>query len=334
MNSTDITFYKKNGYMHFPEMVQLEITLRCPFNCSQCYKEDLDNIDMEYDYLNNMLNLFEKKGVKLITLNGGEPLLYPQIHLVLKKLGHSQIRTNIFSSGKGLDENIINILKEHNNINFFISLNGSSEEINSYSRNGFDSALKAINKLTASGISYGINWVARHDNVCDFPNMLELCTRYKVDFLSITANKLTGKGKIESPVNKEDIEKLASFINNRKDRETTIHIESCFSVLSTLITGNKSGFLAHCYAGISSCTVNCDKTFQPCTHLKIREKSADLEDYWHNSDILKRLRRNPANKLEPCNTCKNRKMCSFCRATTVETYRNFERGLSYCVGYL
>ena len=39
MNRTAMNFLKENGFHMFPQMLQFEITLKCPFNCSQCYKK-------------------------------------------------------------------------------------------------------------------------------------------------------------------------------------------------------------------------------------------------------------------------------------------------------
>ena len=315
-------------------MIQIEVTLRCPFNCSQCYKKNIENKDMDFEYLNNLINLIIKKKVKLVTLNGGEPLLYPDIVYALEKLGKSGIKTNIFSSGVGLNDKIINLLSDYKNIYYFISLNGSNKRINDKSREGYEVSMGAIKKLYNEGVIFGINWVARHDNVLDFPNILKLCSKYNISFLSVTGNKLTGNNIIESEVTKKDIERLAFFINNRKQKDTAILIESCFSILTTLIDGNKNGFAAHCYAGISNCTVNCDKTFQPCTHLKVKEEYNDLETYWNSSPYLKKLRLYPPTILEPCNTCRNSKICSLCRAMSLETYNDAKKGRSSCIGYL
>lgn len=330
MEREKINFLKKNHFHIYPKMLQFEITLRCPFNCSQCYKKNLQKKDMDYEYLKSMIYNSIKKGTELITLNGGEPLLYPDIERLLSYIGKTNISTNVFSSGYGLTDTIIDILKDYSNINFYISLNGSNMEINSLSREGFEVSLNAIKMLSYENVNYGVNWVARHDNVNDFPNLLELCQNYGVSFLSITSNKLTGGGKIDSALTKEDLINLANFINERENLNPHLYIESCFSVLSTKINANKNGFSAHCYAGVSNCTVNCDGTFQPCTHLKYPEKYDSLEKYWIESKVLSELREHPPKQLEPCCNCDNNKFCSLCRAMYVETYHKFSEGVNLC----
>lgn len=330
MNRNSINFIKNNGFFPFPKMIQFEITLRCPFNCSQCYKKMLTKKDIDYSYLTSMIDQAVDNNVSLITLNGGEPLLYPQILELLDYIGKREICTNIFSSGFNLTDDIISILRKYENINFYISLNGSTEEINSMSREGFDISMSAIKKLSNSEVKYGINWVARHDNVKDFINVLELCDKYRAAFISVTSNKITGSGEIQSPLDKNDILLLAEYINRRSSFDTSIFIESCFSMLSTRVNGDKNSFAAHCYAGISNCTINCDGTFQPCTHLKYPEKYESIQTYWRESPILKSLRDNPPYKLAPCRDCEYNKVCSLCRAMHLPAYNDFSVGILKC----
>jgi pyrroloquinoline quinone biosynthesis protein E len=288
---------------------------------------------MEYRYLMDMLDLIEHKGVKRFILNGGEPLLYPDIVPLLKRIVAMDAVVNIFSSGYGITDEIIELLKEGGNIAFYISLNGSTEEVNGTSREGYEVAVKALDMLALADMHYGINWVARHDNAADFVNMIDLCRTYKAVALSVVGGKLTGGNAMDSPVTMDDLVLIASYISDRKKMEPYISIESCFSMLSTHINMPKSGFGAHCYAGISNCNINCDKTFQPCTHLKCPEQYASVEDYWYNSALLKILRKHPPYTLAPCRTCDYKKTCSLCRAMSVETCAIFDKDSSGCVNY-
>jgi pyrroloquinoline quinone biosynthesis protein E len=288
---------------------------------------------MDYDSLLGFLETIRQKNVSLFVLNGGEPLLYPNIVSLLQYINKMQTAVNIFSSGHGLTEEIVALVKEGRNIHFFISLNGSTKEINNLSREGYEDALKAIAMLTAENVVYGINWVARHDNAADFGNMAVLCRKYSTEYLSVVGNKLTGRNEMESPLTKDDLEKITAQINNNKESTPKILVESCFSMLSTHIDVPKSSYGAHCYAGINNCNINCDLTFQPCTHLKLPEQFASIEDYWYSSVMLKTLRDNPAHGLRPCRECKHKRICSLCRAINTETCSNFSIGTASCINY-
>jgi MoaA/NifB/PqqE/SkfB family radical SAM enzyme len=232
-----------------------------------------------------------------------------------------------------LTEDIVDLIKTSKNIYFYISLNGSTKEINGLSREGYETAMGAAVLLKAKNAPFGINWVARHDNTDDFVNMVSFCRDSKAAYLSVIGNKLTGRDKMESPLTKEDLEKIAAVINSNKEPEPKIIIEFCFSILAAYVNVPKSGYRAHCFAGVSNCNINCDLSFQPCTHLKIVEKYNSLDDYWHFSKVLKTLRDNPAYSLEPCRHCRQRKICSLCRAISIETSTDFAAGLSACINF-
>jgi MoaA/NifB/PqqE/SkfB family radical SAM enzyme len=193
--------------------------------------------------------------------------------------------------------------------------------------------VEALALLKMENVPFGINWVARHDNTADFANMLLLCRDSKAAYLSVIGNKLTGRGEMESPLTKEDLEGIAVVINGNKEPEPRILIESCFSMLATYVDTPKSGYGAHCSAGISNCNINCDLSFQPCTHLKVVEQFGSVEDYWHSSAVLKTLRDNPAPGLAPCRQCRHRNICSLCRAVSTETCANFAAGACTCINY-
>jgi pyrroloquinoline quinone biosynthesis protein E len=333
MSRSEINFLKQNHYYHFPKTLQIEITRRCLFNCSQCYKKKLENIDMDFDYVLGLMDTIEQKNVSLFVLNGGEPLLYPWIAPLLKRINKMEASVNIFSSGCGLTEKIVDLIKISKNINFYISLNGSTKEINGLSREGYEAAMEAIALLTSRNAPFGINWVARHDNTADFVNMVSLCRDSQAAYLSVIGNKLTGRNQVESPLTKEDVEKIAAVIDSNKEPGLRILIESCFSMLSTFVNAPVSGFGAHCSAGLSNCNINCDLSFQPCTHLKVVEKFNSIEDYWYTSSVLKTLRDNPAYSLEPCRQCRHRRICSLCRAVFTETCTDFAAGARVCINY-
>jgi MoaA/NifB/PqqE/SkfB family radical SAM enzyme len=139
---------------------------------------------------------------------------------------------------------------------------------------------------------------------------------------------------MESPLTKNDLELIAEQINKKRERYPLIFIESCFSILSVYVDAPKSSFGSHCYAGISNCNINCDLTFQPCTHLKRSERFESIDNYWHSSIILKSLRNHPAYTLKPCHYCGHNNICSMCRAMYTETCTDYDMGSSACINFI
>lgn len=320
INREKINFMKENGYHQYPLTMQLEITRDCPFNCPQCYKMELGQKHMDFDLLNRMINEGLQHEVQLFVLNGGEPLLYPDFVNTLKLFRGKDVAVNCFSSGYGLTEEIIQAIKDTPNLSFFISLNGSTKEINDLSRQGYDISIKAIKKLQEHNVPFGINWVARKDNLDDFENMIRFCKENHVSQFSVTSNKLAEKKTaVNSYLKHEDIKRLGDLIKANPDLNITV--EACFPQLTAEIRRLKDS--DGCAAGYYNINISLEGMFLPCTHLYYPEKWDSLEDYWNNSEMLKKLRKNVV-----CNNCE--KKCRFCKAMSPESYQDFSTGLQYC----
>ncbi len=333
MNRDEIRFLRTNGYYPYPKIIQIEITKACPFACKQCYKPQNGNIHMNYERLKNFLEEINGKCHE-ISLNGGEPLIYPHIYELLNLIRELKFNTYIYSSGYGINKDFCALIGENRNLHFYISLNGSTKEINNLSREGYETAIEAIEKMTEECVDFSIVWVARHDNVKDFSNVIDLAFYYNIPYISIISNRLTGRGYIDSPLSKEDLEILASMIRQKEIRKPYILIDNCFSDLIVELQDYMKGLPMRCVAGISRCTVNVDFTFQPCTHLNYSENFDNIDNYWHNSEILKKIRIHNYKEGGLCSECAHNKRCFPCRAVHREIYNNFDGYVGECVNYL
>ena len=191
MNIKDIHIaIKNNSKLPFPYLIQLEVTNKCPFNCPQCYKTQETEKHMSLEELKDIIRYCYERGTRLFVLNGGEPLLYNNIERLLVFLQSFDVRVNCFTSGYGLTQNIVDIWN-FDKFNLCVSLNGSTKSVNDLSREGYEISMTAIKMLSSQKKRFGINWVARHNNIFDFKNILDLAKKYAVGFIYITNEKLT-----------------------------------------------------------------------------------------------------------------------------------------------
>ena len=332
IDRNEINFLKKEGYYSFPQIIQIEITKACPFSCKQCYKPRLESEYMNYAKLCAFLNYISGKCPE-ISLNGGEPLVYPHIYDLLYKIKEMNFNTYLYSSGYGVNDELCSIIDNNKNLHFYISLNGSTAEINNRSRDGYSYAIRAIETMTERNIDFNLIWVARHDNIDDFENIIRLAFYYNIPYISIISNRLTGVGIIDSPLTKNDLSKLASIIKNKELKKPYIMVDNCFSDLILELGYFIKGLPMRCVAGVSRCTVNYDFSFQPCTHLCYQEKYKIIDEYWNSSKILNEIRFHNYKNGGLCNKCSNNKKCYPCRATNIELYKNLEGYVSSCINY-
>lgn len=333
MDRDEICFLKKHGYYSFPQIIQIEITKACPFSCKQCYKPTIENRHMDYEKLIEFLKQIHGKCPE-ISLNGGEPLIYPHIFELLQTIKTIGFNTYLYSSGYGVNKEFCSLLDDNRNLHFYVSVNGSTSEINGLSRQGFEYAIEAIEVMTEQNVDFSIVWVARHDNIEDFINIIDMAFNYNIPYISVISNRLTKNKVLDSPLTKEDLTYLVTIIRTKSQRKPYILIDNCFSDLIVELGDFMRGLPMKCVAGISRCTVNYDFSFQPCTHLGYTEKFENIDDYWSNSVALRKLRTHDFKDSGLCHVCVNNKRCNPCRASALDTYINLDAYVSECINFL
>ena len=171
-----------------PYSINIELTEKCFLRCPECYQNRTIGKDMEYQLFMKIVDDAANAGVRRILLSGGDPLLYPNLAKAVKYAKSKSMECYLSTSGYGLTDNILVQLKDSGLDAIHISINGSSREINQLSRDGFDCAVKALSLLNGYGIKTVINWVAHHDNIIDFENMIQIGQKYgvaNIDVLSL-----------------------------------------------------------------------------------------------------------------------------------------------------
>jgi len=58
-----------------PESIHIDITAVCPLKCPQCYKSNLQNVEMSFEKFSCLIEQAKNLGVFQIALGGGEPLV-------------------------------------------------------------------------------------------------------------------------------------------------------------------------------------------------------------------------------------------------------------------
>ena len=283
---------------------------------------------MPFDFLKDSIINASRNGTKHIVLNGGEPFVYSKIFDVLEIVDRLDVQVTLFTSGYGIHLEEVQALKVYQNLHIGVSFNGSCEAIHSLSRDGFDISYSAAKLFAEQNLHYFINWVARHDNVMDFEDLILFAQKNKADFINIVGNKLDGTGKIFQSLTRADYEYLKKVIINNR---SICSIQNCYNTLQVFCYGANKSHIIGCAAGITFCCINVDGSFMPCTHLYYPEQYSDLNQYWEKSKVLYMLRHRKTTGR--CSTCINSPYCNFCKAMSEQSYRNFDIGLPNCVNY-
>lgn len=314
-----------------PLLLHVELTTRCPLHCPQCYCSQDSIKDISKDKLFGFLREAGELKIANIALSGGEPLTYPYLIEVMKYITEQGMRSIMATSGCGLTKEYLKDIQSAGIGSLWISLNGSSEEINQQSREGFREAIYALKLLQKTSLIYGINWVARQDNAYDFPNIVKLAKQYGVKYINILGLKPDSQMEVTSYVSGKALTALGDFIKSFQDPSVKISVERCFSDLRTYLYGNNyTGIDAGCGAGRYLMAIDVEGKLMPCRHLPYAEKQSNIRDYWFKSNRLYELRNIEENIKKPCSNSDYSRNCQTYRATGMKYYNDFYSGEKQC----
>jgi pyrroloquinoline quinone biosynthesis protein E len=313
-----------------PESLHIELTSRCPLNCPQCYKTH-DETDLSYELLCDVIRQAGEMKAFQIALGGGEPLVYPHLASAISEIKKRGMAASVTTSGFSLDRDMLGRLIGSGLNHIQISLNGSCEDIHSRSRDGFEYAVNALELLKEAKISFGVNWVARSDNIDDLPTLIETSKSYRVCNINILRYKPSPNEKYADVcLSAEKLLQLKGVIRNTKG--ISIKTDSAFSNLLCHIN-KRISFFSGCGAGRRFLALDSTGYYRPCSHMSMKEKSGSLYEVWHNSGNLSMFRSIGERILRPCNTCGFLDGCYGCRSVIVNLGNDFYAGDKDCVFY-
>jgi pyrroloquinoline quinone biosynthesis protein E len=312
-----------------PELIHIELTTRCPLRCPQCYCNLTNGKDIDLLILYKLLEEAARIGVSHIALSGGEPLVYPYLEDVVKKIDDLGMYSGMSTSGHGLTDDGIKKLKAAGLKEIFVSINGSTKEIHHKSRDGYKEGINALKLLKKNSLKYNVNWVARKDNVKDFPKLVELCKSYGVKGIYILVLKPDSQYQSENFLSRDDFLNLAEYVDKYDDPDCFLHVEPCYSYLHAYLNRDNQKNIG-CNAGRRMMAIDVEANMMPCRHMFYPEKFNSINEYWHQSEILKKLRTIEENIKEPCKSCEFIAYCRCCRASCEKLYGDFFAGEKQC----
>lgn len=318
------------------ETMNIELTTNCPLRCPQCYCSLTGGKNIDLDTAIYWIKEGGKMGVKDVELSGGETLCYPHIYEVIKAVKKNCGRANVALSGFRFTQETYEKLLEAGINGIFISLNGSTEKINSLSRDGFNLAISALRLLQKNQFpNTFINWVMHSNNADDFINIVNLAENFDVANLVIIGVKPDSRHMLSTIPSAEQMKAVGNIVRAHKGK-TKIYVESCFSPMlaltcDTKLFGNLNvGKNKGCGAGRTSFSVNVDGMLSPCRHLEYFEKWDTLEEYWEKSPVLQKIRTLEEQRKEPCSSCKFCNYCRHCLAINSKLNNDLYIGNEFC----
>ena len=321
-------------YLTVPQLVNIELTTYCPLQCKQCFAFNTRK-HMPLTLAQKIIKEIASLGVEYINISGGDPLQHPQLNIIIKEASNHKVKTNIAVSGVGITDKTLDALLSAGLHGIFISLNGSTEEINMLSRDGYSIAMQALtNKNLLNFKIRGINWVMQHSNTLDFPNIVKLAENLNLTHITILSKKPSLSGTLEDYPIEDDLYFMVHFIKQYHG-PIQLDVDLCFSQLLALLgkglfINTNTGMFKGCTAGIDSIAINVHGEYQPCRHLMIPEQWLSISDYWNHSKILHQLRHHFDMETHTCHNCTLKYYCRPCAAISNTQKLDLSMNNTYC----
>lgn len=317
--------------------INLELTTACPLRCKQCYCSFENPKHMPLKVAKKWIQEAGVIGAKAVALSGGETLCYPHLNEIIDFAKSKGLIVAATFSGWNFTQEVLDKLRSAGIDNICISLNGSTKEINSLTRDGFDYAITALTLLQENHFpSTTLNWVMHSNNTYDFKNVIAIAEKFDVKLIDVISFKPDSEKQMKTIPTKEQLYWVADIIRNYRGK-VKIGVEPCYSqllavLLDTKLFGNmNSGPNRGCRAGFSLMSVNVDGSLSPCRHISYRENYDTIQQYFDSSPIISQLRAcNEAEAKEPCSNCDFLYHCKPCMAINTEIHGKILWGNGFC----
>lgn len=267
-----------------PSSVSFTITNRCNLKCIHCFNRSGDGLYEELDDSKLMEIAYQIAELQpmVVCLCGGEPLIRGKVVFdIIKVLNKSCGAVNIVSNGYAVDKKIVANLYESGIYLIQFSLDGYS----SIQHDNFRAKLGSFQKVTAAirlakevGLKVAVSCVPNRLNANNIDDIVELCSRLKVDSFRVMPFIPMGRGSsavdfLLSPIEYIILQqKLESLKSRNKMHDPIDH-------LYRMPRNSELGYVSH------GADIRFDGKLTPSTYLPIvvgNLSLKSLKDYWSN----------------------------------------------------
>lgn len=304
--------------LDLPYALTAELTHRCPLHCPYCSNPiELQNRENELTTA-EWLGVLEQAGdlgIAQVHFTGGEPLLRPDLELLVRGAREAELYVNLITSGIGLTEDRVKQLAEAGVDSIQLSVQGSSAELADAIAGFRSHELKrqAARRIRASGLPLHMNVVLHRANLHQIEAIIEQSVEWGAQRLELANAQYYGWALRNVQQLLPRLEQLqeaeASFARARERFGDQIE-------LLWILPDYYEAYPKPCMGGWGklSLTVAPDGSVLPCTaSSEIRSlsfenaKERELAWIWHHSPSFNAFRGYDW-MPEPCLSCERREL--------------------------
>jgi radical SAM protein with 4Fe4S-binding SPASM domain len=325
---------------------QWHITNSCNLRCRHCYQEDFtkkDDLDWSglkkiSDNILATVQEWDKKAC--IHLTGGEPLLKPELFLLLDELNQKPVveELGIITNGLLIDREVVRRLSFFSKLKKIkISLDGSNAEINDSIRpmGTFEKVIQNLSLIKKAGkFEIILMFTLMKRNFRSLLSFIHLCQDLGVNGLILERFIPWGRGReimdevLDKAQWKEVVEALLKLFSTEME-EHNFYPYQAFQI--TFKEDEMELLGAPCVIGRDGLCIMPEGSIFPCRRfpISIGNLLDDLlNQIWEKSEILEKLRRKE-NLKGKCGRCEM-KNCRGCRSLALSLTGDYLEEDPYC----
>lgn len=302
----------KTAYLH--------LTMRCNFECIYCYNRDIELFHRNELDTNKWLKILEslsQAGIKTLNITGGEPLIRPDIDLIIRKAKEYNFTVSLLTNGSLLLDKYGKIVPYIDKL--FLSIDSNDININSKNRSktGFSNILQLIKKCAKDfPEKLIVRSVITKNNIDDVKKFHDfLKQKYNVNNLLKVLSIPNNIGEIEKMPTLNDIKRIPP-------EETEVNYKYVI-----------------CGAGRSTIAIAPNGDIYPCQMLMYEEFKMGnvLCSNWFEIVQDNKINISPIflNKNTKCANCVYKYYCGGgCPGISYKLYKNFNTFLGFLCPYM
>jgi Fe-coproporphyrin III synthase len=206
---------------------------RCNLACSHCYSvsSPLKQTILPLEPLLQALPRLRAEGYEVISLSGGEPLLYPQLPALLAAAKAHGFRTAAISNGFRVTARYQELIEAIDRI--AISFDGLEAGHNRIRGNpqAWDRAIAGLEYLARIGKPAAAAFTVTRDSLCEVPDFIEICAAHGVRAVQLRPLVMAGRAPDEAAdlaLTEADLARLwllAQTLQLAWEGEVAVHVD-------------------------------------------------------------------------------------------------------------
>ncbi|WP_102026548.1 pyrroloquinoline quinone biosynthesis protein PqqE [Salirhabdus sp. Marseille-P4669] len=173
-----------------PFSLLAELTHRCPLHCPYCsnpLEMALKEQELSTEDWCRVLTEAAEMGVVEVHFSGGEPLLFPNIEVLVEHANELEMYTNLITSGVGLTEEKVYELKEAGLANVQVSFQAADRELSNRigGYKAFDHKRAIVEVIKEAGMHLSLNVVLHQLNLDQLDRIIQLAEEVGAERLEL-----------------------------------------------------------------------------------------------------------------------------------------------------